>query len=318
MIQFSVIIPNYNHSNYLTERIESVLNQSYQDFEIIILDDASTDNSRQVIEKYRAHTKVKAIIYNQKNTGLQTLQWIKGIEAASFDRIWIAESDDIAEPNFLNYAATEIGKQNKAVVYYTDSYHMKSAQKDLSQQKFSSMKGNYFNTQHWNINYSEDGIVEIDTYMKYVCTINNVSCCVVPKKEALDVLYQFPHMVFYNDWLFYIQMLERCPVVYSASCQNWYRIHQESHFSTRGTGLIKRKECFNILCYLYKAPYITGKNKLVRFFTEQYLGIGIWKERKYIVPLFAFCLKRSPAVFLKFLTHLLVIKITRKKIKYIF
>jgi len=295
-----------------------VLSQSYQNFEIIILDDASTDNSREVIEKYKAHSKIKTIVYNEANTGLQTLQWVKGIEAASFNWIWIAESDDLAEPGFLETIANLINKYPGSQVFYTDSYFMTELSKHPGERKCADIKNGYFKSQHWNNDYTTDGISEIDTYMKHVCTINNVSCCVVPKKEALDVLYQFPHMIFYNDWLFYIQMLERCPVVYSASCQNWYRIHQESHFSTRGTGLIKRKECFNILCYLYKAPYITGKNQLVRFFTEQYLGIGIWKERKYIVPLFAFCLKRSPAVFLKFLTHLLVIKITRKKIKYIF
>ena len=51
MPKISVIIPNYNHSLYLKDRIDSVLNQSFQDFELIILDDYSTDNSREVIEE---------------------------------------------------------------------------------------------------------------------------------------------------------------------------------------------------------------------------------------------------------------------------
>ena len=54
----SIIIPNYNHAPYLTERIESVLNQTYQNFEVIILDDCSTDNSREIIEKYANNPKV--------------------------------------------------------------------------------------------------------------------------------------------------------------------------------------------------------------------------------------------------------------------
>ena len=57
MIQISVIIPNYNHAVFLKERIESVLNQTYTNFELIILDDCSTDNSRDIIEFYRQHHK---------------------------------------------------------------------------------------------------------------------------------------------------------------------------------------------------------------------------------------------------------------------
>jgi glycosyltransferase involved in cell wall biosynthesis len=53
----SVIIPNYNHAPYLTERIESVLNQAYQKFEVIILDDCLIDNSPDIIEKFYIHGK---------------------------------------------------------------------------------------------------------------------------------------------------------------------------------------------------------------------------------------------------------------------
>ncbi len=65
----SVIIPNYNHALYLDERIQSVLNQSYGHFEVIILDDLSKDNSREVMEKYRDYPHVSHIVYNTENSG---------------------------------------------------------------------------------------------------------------------------------------------------------------------------------------------------------------------------------------------------------
>jgi len=97
----SVIIPNFNHAAYLKQRIDSVLNQTYQNFELIILDDCSTDNSKEIIEQYRNDTRVSNIVYNTENSGSTFKQWDKGINLSSGDYIWIAESDDWCELNFL-------------------------------------------------------------------------------------------------------------------------------------------------------------------------------------------------------------------------
>ena len=61
----SVIIPNYNHRRFLRKRIESVLNQTYSNFELIILDDNSTDNSQELILSYEDHSKVKVVFLNK-------------------------------------------------------------------------------------------------------------------------------------------------------------------------------------------------------------------------------------------------------------
>src|ERR1700709_2423208 len=102
MPKVSIIIPNYNHEKFLDLRITSVLNQTYQDFEVIILDDASTDNSRAVIERYRQHPKVSRIVYNTNNSGSPFSQWEQGMHLAAAEWLWIAESDDYASPGFLS------------------------------------------------------------------------------------------------------------------------------------------------------------------------------------------------------------------------
>ena len=97
----SVIIPNYNHAPFLEERIESVLNQTFQDFEIILLDDRSTDNSLDILHHYKKHPKVKHFEVNTINSGSVFKQWVKGINLAKSKYTWIAESDDVAHPMFL-------------------------------------------------------------------------------------------------------------------------------------------------------------------------------------------------------------------------
>lgn len=73
----SVIVPNYCHAPYLEQRIESILQQTFQDFELILLDDCSTDGSREILERYRNHPKVSGIFYNERNSGSPFKQWKK-------------------------------------------------------------------------------------------------------------------------------------------------------------------------------------------------------------------------------------------------
>ena len=116
----SVIIPNYNHAQYLEKRIDTVLNQTYQNIEVIILDDKSTDNSLEVIEQYRNHPKVAQIVVNEQNTGSPFKQWDMGINLANGELIWIAESDDYNELIFLEELIAEWNRHSNVVLAFSN------------------------------------------------------------------------------------------------------------------------------------------------------------------------------------------------------
>ena len=78
-----------------------MFNQTFQDFEIIFLDDCSTDNSKAIIEDFRLNPKVKHIIHNKANSGSTFEQWKKGIELSKGEYIWVAESDDVSDKGSL-------------------------------------------------------------------------------------------------------------------------------------------------------------------------------------------------------------------------
>jgi glycosyltransferase involved in cell wall biosynthesis len=101
MPKVSVIVPNYNHARFLRQRLDSIFHQIFQDFEVIILDDCSTDDSVNVIKEYESKRNNIQIILNTINSGSTFLQWQKGIAQAKGEWIWIAESDDFAHPMFL-------------------------------------------------------------------------------------------------------------------------------------------------------------------------------------------------------------------------
>ena len=117
----SVIIPNYNHAKYLKQRIDSILSQSYQNFELIILDDCSPDDgaSRAVIEEYRNDPHVSYILYNDINSGSTFKQWDKGIKMAKGELVWIAESDDFCDSVLLEVLVREFERDNSLTLAYT-------------------------------------------------------------------------------------------------------------------------------------------------------------------------------------------------------
>ena len=92
----SIIIPNYNHAKYVGDAICSVLNQDYRDFEIIVVDDGSTDNSREVITKFGEQVRY---IW-QENQGLSAAR-NTGIKSAKGSVIGVLDADDMYEPAFL-------------------------------------------------------------------------------------------------------------------------------------------------------------------------------------------------------------------------
>ena len=98
----SVIVPNYNHAPYLRQRLASIAHQTYRNFELIVLDDVSTDNSREVIREVVADLGIEARLeFNETNSGNVFAQWQKGLSLARGELIWICESDDFCEPDFL-------------------------------------------------------------------------------------------------------------------------------------------------------------------------------------------------------------------------
>ena len=216
----SVIVPNYNHAKFLKERIDSILNQTFQDFELIILDDCSTDNSRETIESYR-HLPNVSIFYKLKNSGSPFKQWKKGIKLAKGKYIWIAESDDFAEPTFLE-KMFEILNRGNGLAYCRSS---DVDQNGLKKSDFFWADG--LEEKRWKNDFENLGTDEIKNYLVYRCTIPNASACVF-KKELATLNCGFDKMRYCGDWLFWIKLLENTSIGFSAETLSHFRHHEGS------------------------------------------------------------------------------------------
>lgn len=274
---FSVIIPNYNHAAFLKQRINSVIDQTYQDFEVLIIDDCSTDNSEQIIETYKGYDKVSHIIYNEKNSGSPFKQWKKGIDLAKGDWIWIAESDDMADPHFLEEAVEKIKQFTSAGLYYCDGVIHEEDNKSLTK-TFSFIKNKIFKTEKWTHPYFQKGVTELNEYLKFDCTINNASSVVFKKAVLNNITETFETFKYYGDWYFYIQLCIATDICYSNKPFNIYRKHKKSLLNSPTSSLISRKEYFLILQLLYYSKEVTAKNYLLNHFIYHYLNLGLFSH----------------------------------------
>ena len=93
--KISVIMPVYNVERYVSKSIESIINQSFNDFELIIVNDGSTDNSKEIIEKY-AKLDSRITIINKENEGVASARNL-GIDRSIGKYLFFCDSDDYAE-----------------------------------------------------------------------------------------------------------------------------------------------------------------------------------------------------------------------------
>ena len=98
--KISVIIPVYNVEKYLAECIESILNQTFNDIEILIIDDCSTDNSYKIMEEYAKKDSRIVLYHNENNVGVSKTRNI-GLDNAKGEYIAFVDSDDYVAPDFL-------------------------------------------------------------------------------------------------------------------------------------------------------------------------------------------------------------------------
>lgn len=217
-VKVSIILPSFNHSSFLKQRFDSIINQTYQDFEVILLDDCSTDNSWSVLQSLALHPKVSFCIKNDVNSGSPFKQWVKGINLAKGDWIWIAESDDYADLNFLNVL---FGKLKES----TDLIYSASVEID----EFGNNQGldnwaDSLDKEKWKSDYTNDGKDEINNYLIYRNTIVNASAVLFKKPNTIPPIIL--NMRFCGDWYFWIWLLQNGQIQYVSDALNFFRTHQ--------------------------------------------------------------------------------------------
>jgi glycosyltransferase involved in cell wall biosynthesis len=274
----SVIIPNYNHARFLKERIDSVLNQSYRDFEVIILDDYSIDNSIEIIESYRGHEKITHIEFNETNSGSTFKQWEKGINLARGEWIWIAESDDVAEVEFLSILIDEIGKKEVDVAYCCSRIINEISAPDFLY-GFKNMPSKESYPQ-FNVDFEQNGEDFINKWMLKDNFLPNASAVLINRKSIDNNIFDnLSNMYLMGDWLFWIRLLKNGKVYYSQRVLNNFRTHKDtvrSNSNNRRT--LEFPYIFSEFPRKSKQRRVLVDTFLYRYFTSEFFSMFTLKD----------------------------------------
>ncbi len=207
----SVIIPNYNHARYLEQRLDSVFGQTYPNLEVIILDDCSTDNSLEVINRYKDNPNLSQIVVNETNSGSVFKQWDKGINLAKGELIWIAESDDYCELNMLEELVKAYTDREGVVVAFP---HYVYVWPDGVLPKVKERSTQYYK-----------GVSFVKKWMSLYCVIRNASGAVFSKDAAMKVGDDYKSFKACGDYMFWTQIAEQGKVAYVRKNLTYFRQH---------------------------------------------------------------------------------------------
>jgi teichuronic acid biosynthesis glycosyltransferase TuaG len=114
--KISIIMPNFNKGKYLAESVRSVLRQSFQELELIVIDDASTDDSVEIVKRFQSYDARVKLIRQQTNRGVGTALNV-GVRSSEGHVICFLRSDDILSPRHIEIQLTNLARHPKSVMY---------------------------------------------------------------------------------------------------------------------------------------------------------------------------------------------------------
>jgi len=121
MVKVTVYVPTHNYGKYLDRSIQSVLQQTMEDWELIVIDDGSTDDSREILGKYKDHEKIRVI--EQENKGLNVTNNI-ALRLANGKYIIRLDADDYFDENILLVLSNILDTRSDVDLVYPDYYHI--------------------------------------------------------------------------------------------------------------------------------------------------------------------------------------------------
>ncbi len=221
----SIVVPCFNHEKFIQQRLDSILAQTYTHYELILLDDASSDRSAEFLRSFsESHPDRTQLILNTTNSGSPFCQWKRGLTAARGELIWIAETDDFCEPSFLETLVPSFFNQGVMLAFCQTAF---VASDGVDEVWSMAQYIPELSARTWTKSFTSSVASLVSTIWSRRNLIPNVSAALFRKPHQLALLDdpQWQSMRVCGDWWFYLEISRGGLVAYSAATVNYYRQH---------------------------------------------------------------------------------------------
>ena len=266
MKKVTAAVLSYNYEQYIEQRIDSVLQQTYPISELLILDDHSTDKSPQIIQrkiekikKQYPDLKVRCEI-NKKNSGNVSKQWAKAFELATGDFVWLCEADDLCSSKFLETVMPSFDNR-KVIMSYAESFAINEYD-DLIEDNLKHWHELY-KSDRWDNDFVYDGKKEVAEILAAENTIPNVSGVVFRNDSKINFAKYIKKAQKYRlagDWYFYSKVLLHGKIAYHSEPLNCHRMHSDSVFGSMKDHLHLEEE-YSVQKEIQKDVKVSAKTK---------------------------------------------------------
>lgn len=239
-MKYSIIVPVYNVEKYLKKCIDSILNQSYKEFELIIVNDGSTDESEKIIDKFNDN-RIKVI--KQSNQGLSVAR-NNGLKKAKNDYILFVDSDDFIDENLLL-------ELNKNVTNAPDLVRFQIKTVDENYNILGEFNEDSFN----NLN----GVEAFSKIVKYKF-IENAWCYLYKRKYLIENNYFFKEGTYHEDFGLIPLVILNAKVVNSINFIGYNYVQRPNSIMSQNNYLKEVKKANDVLNH-YEFLIKKGQNK---------------------------------------------------------
>ncbi len=254
---FSVVVPTYNRAHLVTKTIDSILGQSYETFELIVVDDGSTDDTENLLQRYATDSRFR---YFKKENAERGAARNYGFQRAKGDYVFFIDSDDLMLPGHFSVLNEKISRLDPLPNFVAPGFEI------INPDGSFNYPGHPFKEGWYDLN-----IILKGNYFACLVTVRRDNPALIPYTEDRSLAVM-------EDWIFLAQNLEKSPI-YVLDQKTIHMVEHDQRSMADNMGVIRKRE--KATRYIMDHIYLNARQKrILRGYSNYFCAVHSTIEGK--------------------------------------